>query len=487
MFIKSLKLQEGYIVSEDRFSNYNLIFSKKNSKGKSTYLRLLFYALGYQVPSMKGLDYNEISTELILCERDKEFFIERSMNTISVKIVKEDLCQIFSLPHEHNAMLGYIFDSENQKVISNILGIIYVDQDKGWTLLNRGTVIGKIKFNIEELVAGLASVECDDLLNKRDSLKAEISKYSALLDINELSEEVYSNNKDIFVADEEKEILSSISLLELKIKDVKERIKILDQSIKQEESFWNFIDSMCLYIIHDGKRIEVNRKNIDRSSYSIEYIKARKNILSTDMQQLVDDKIKLKNRLENYYKTHTEITRDYVDTQETIINRQLSTFRFDKDTVSKLLAKAQKDLSKVNKELHGLLKKNNQYIQQIFDYVQKYATILKIDDKIDTKKNYIFTTDLKSFSGAHLQKLVFAFKVAFLKIIEQKLGTKFIFVLDSPRGKELDADNLKLMMSIVDGKLKDNQIFIASIYDDFNYTTRIELKQRAIENRIQEM
>lgn len=483
MFIKSLKLQEGYIEVEDKFSNYNLIFSQKNSKGKSTYLRLLFYALGYPVPSMKGLDYNKISTELILCERNKEFLLERSMDTISVKIVEENLCQIFSLPHEHNAMLGYIFDSDNRKVLNNILGIVYVDQDKGWTLLNRGTVIGKIKFSIEELLAGLASVECDDLLNKKDSLKTEISKYSAMLDINELSEEVYSNNKDIFVADEEKEILSAISLLELKIKDVKEKIKIFDQSLKQEESFWNFIDSMCLCINYDGKIIEVNRENVVRSSYSIEYIKARKNILSTDMHQLVDDKIKLQNSLENYYSTHTEITRDYVDTQETLINRQLSTFRFDKDTVSKLLSKAQKDLYKVNKELHNLLKSNNQYIQQIFDYVQKYATILKINDKIDTKKNYIFTTDLKSFSGAHLQKLVFAFKVAFLKIIEQKLGTKFIFVLDSPRGKELDLDNLGLMMSIVDKELKDNQIFIASIYDDFNYTSKIELNHRAIEER----
>ena len=34
------------------------------------------------------------------------------------------------------------------------------------------------------------------------------------------------------------------------------------------------------------------------------------------------------------------------------------------------------------------------------------------------KEDYIFTSDLKSMSGAVLQKMVFAFKVAFLKVIE---------------------------------------------------------------------
>lgn len=43
---------------------------------------------------------------------------------------------------------------------------MYVDQDKGWTLLNRGTVIGKIKFSIEELLAGLNGIDIDDLIEK---------------------------------------------------------------------------------------------------------------------------------------------------------------------------------------------------------------------------------------------------------------------------------------------------------------------------------
>ena len=55
--------------------------------------------------------------------------------------------------------------------------------------------------------------------------------------------------------------------------------------------------------------------------------------------------------------------------------------------------------------------------------------------------------------------------------------------MDSPRGKELDDENLSLIMDIVKNELLDNQVFIASIYDDFAYDKKIVLKKRAIEDR----
>lgn len=41
-------------------------------------------------------------------------------------------------------------------------------------------------------------------------------------------------------------------------------------------------------------------------------------------------------------------------------------------------------------------------------------------------------------SGVVWQKMVFVFKVAFLKVIEENMNTKLFMVLDSPKGKELD-------------------------------------------------
>lgn len=50
---------------------------------------------------------------------------------------------------------------------------MYVDQDKGWTLLNRGTVIGKIKFSIEELLAGLNGIDIDDFDRKENHTRTK--------------------------------------------------------------------------------------------------------------------------------------------------------------------------------------------------------------------------------------------------------------------------------------------------------------------------
>lgn len=483
MYIKKLVLQEGLFKSYDTFSNITLIHSNENSRGKSTYIRYLFYALGYQIPSMKGVDYLNVSTELYLDERGKEYCIVRTVSDISVVTLDNNAKSIFSLPTEHNAFLGYIFDSDKTKVLNNLIGIMYVDQEKGWSLLNRGTVIGRIKFSIEELLAGLSDKDCDSLLEQKRVLNSNLKKYKAMLDINELSEEVYSNNGEIFITEVEKDLTSKIALIDLKVRDIKEKILSIDSAIVSEERFWKFIDSMQLQIKYGDEIIALSRENIVYSSESIEYLKARKNIISVELRKLLDEKIRLTNKLNEYYANHTELTESLGDTSEVIINRQLSTFSFDKEAVQKMLDKTEKNLKQVNNEIKRKLKTNNDFIQKIYDYVKIYAKKLKIEDSIDARKDYIFTTDLKSFSGANLQKLVFAFKVAFLKVIEEVLGTKLIMVLDSPRGKELDDENLKLIMNIVNSDLKDNQVFIASIYDDFPYTKKIELKERAIEDR----
>ena len=85
-------------------------------------------------------------------------------------------------------------------------------------------------------------------------------------------------------------------------------------------------------------------------------------------------------------------------------------------------------------------------------------------------------------SGAILQKMVFAFKVAFLKVIEEEMDTKLPMVLDSPRGKELDDANAKLIDGLIESELCDNQVIIASIYE-FSHEKCIKIVNKAVENR----
>ena len=65
MLIKSIYIRNGLfertITLED---GVNLIFSQKNSRGKTTLVRLMLYALGYSVPSTKKIKFANCNNKL---------------------------------------------------------------------------------------------------------------------------------------------------------------------------------------------------------------------------------------------------------------------------------------------------------------------------------------------------------------------------------------------------------------------------------------
>lgn len=481
MIIKELILKEGMETNIDLFSEKrNIIYSSTNTKGKSTYLRLMFYALGYPIPNMKGVNYNDISTEITFSEKDNEYIVNREGDLLYLNV--DDNTMTFTLPSEHLAFLSYIFGYENIKILKNLLGFMYVDQDKGWSLLNRGTVIGKIKFSIEELLSGLNDVDIDNLLEQKSKLQLDKDKYMAMLNIHELSEQVYERNGEVFISDVEKELTEKIAYCNLKIENAKQSLKELNSVILKEKQFYDYIDAMCLSVQKDDVIIPVNRETLVNSTANYEYLKARRSILVTDIEKLKRERSVFEVKLNDYVNKNMQITLFNDETKNVIIDKQLATLNIDQKIVEQLLDKSKEELKQVNSSIKSRIKNNNPYITKIYDYVFKYAKLLGVDDKMVYKEDFIFTSDLKSMSGAVLQKMVFAFKVAFLKVIEENMNTKLFMVLDSPKGKELDEDNTQLVENLIHEELQHNQIFIASIYD-FNCDKKIEIKERAIENR----
>ena len=305
MIIKQLILKEGMDCSSDSFSDKrNLIFSKTNTKGKTTYLRLLFYSLGYPIPNMKGINFEKIETTIVFSEKGREYTVERNGNFLQLSVESEKIC--FTLPSEHDAFLSYIFQYENTKVIRNLLGFLYIDQDKGWSLLNRGTVVGRIKFNIEELLAGLNNTDISDLLDKRKRLEYDKNKYSALLNIQELSEQVYENHGEIFVSDVEKDLSEKISYINLKISNLNDSLREINALIRSEKQFFNYIDSMKLYVKGPNGDIRVTKDTLVNAPESTEFLKARQSVLVTDIEKLKRQKPVLSR---NYQTTLLRILR----------------------------------------------------------------------------------------------------------------------------------------------------------------------------------
>lgn len=483
MIIKSFYLKEKLVDNVDAFSNKrNLIYSKSNSKGKSTYLRLLFYSLGYSIPQMKDIKYSDIVTELYFEEKGIEFCVTRDENFFWIENLTNQEVIYYSLPSEHEAFLAYIFCYDNVKVLKNLLGIIYVDQDKGWSLLNRGKVIGKIGFSIEELLAGLNNVDCDELLAEKSRLESEKRKYTALLNIQELSDEVYEKNGEIFIADIEKDFQNKIALCNLKIGHAKKALMEIEAVLREDKAFYNYIDTMKLEVQQDGVVIPVNRSTIRNAKSNLEFLKAKRAILLTNIEKINREKLVIQDKLQDYLEKNTPITMLMGPSADIIINRQLASVSIDQTMVEGLLEETTNRLKEVNRLLKFKIKNNNPFIDKIYKYVLKYAKILNVDDKMTNKADYIFTDDLKSMSGAILQKMVFAFKIAFLKVIEEEMQTRLFMVLDSPKGKELDDDNSQLIDKLIFEELAENQVIIASIYE-FTSEKRITIENKAIEGR----
>ena len=199
MRIEKLILEEKPNVCDDTFhKNFNLITSNDtNSSGKSTYCRLIFYALGYTVPSTEGIVFDKLDTTIFIENKGKKFVVKRSAKILTVELENETWVKQYALPEEHISFVAYVFGVDNLRVARNLLGLMYIDQEKGWTLFNRGKVIGNNRFSIDQLVAALKNIDCEELFREQEVIESEIEKYQAFLNMNSIKEEYYENNNNL--------------------------------------------------------------------------------------------------------------------------------------------------------------------------------------------------------------------------------------------------------------------------------------------------
>lgn len=489
MIITRIELTEGFETSIDIMKKgFNLFTSEnQNSIGKSTYCRLIFHSLGFSVPSTEGINFNKICSKIFLKERNKSFIITRENKLLSVEIKEENFKNNFKLPEEHFSFLSFLFECKNIRIIKNLLGLMYIDQEKGWTLLNRGKVIGNNRFSIDELVAGLKNIDCEELFNKRELLESQIERYQSLLNINIIKEQYYKDNNNLEIMNVGQEMKKDIASKQLEIDDIVRKIKQIDAVIRQDKTFFEYIESMNLYFKTKEGSIKITRDRIENSN-NIEYLKAYKSILNNRIYELEKEKLKLVSNYEKVTYGQQNIFNENIHINvEQGINSQLSSLNLDVSSIKKLIEENKQELQQINSSIRNKIRQGNEYIKLIYDKFHENAVLLGVEKSISDKSDYIFTDDLKCRTGAIFQKLIIAYKVAVMQVVETVLNTKLLFVIDSPKSKELDDKNTELIMNFLKLKLNENQVIIFSIFDEKDlfiiFDNKIVFKNRAIENR----
>ena len=175
----------------------NLIHSLANSRGKTTLLRIMLYSIGYSVPNTKHIKFENCKVEsqitldsgevLVLCRESRDY----------IELKQNDSITTYVLPSDEATLHKIIFKANYPELINNLLGIFYFDQEKGWTLLNRGVVIGSIRFNIEELIRGIAEIDCSELYRQKETKRQDLLKYKQMFSVSKYQETIDSENEVI--------------------------------------------------------------------------------------------------------------------------------------------------------------------------------------------------------------------------------------------------------------------------------------------------
>jgi hypothetical protein len=475
MKIKSLKIQKGlFHWFFDFDSPVVQIYSQNNSTGKTSLLRFLLYSMGFSIPNTKGLKMEEYSCTLLL-ENDLNQKIEiiRSQDYCSFKYIGKNNANYFSLPADKEILLSKLFNTENNNIINNILGAMYVDQEKGWTLLNRGMVIGSNHFNIHNFVQGIGNIDCEELYSALSYLNHQLDKYKSMFDVATYQQQIQDITKIQTYDSINDEINRKIITLQLQKKPLVIEFEELKKVLNKNKNFKNYIAQMRLAVKDSaGKIIPVNEKTIIGYGDNIEYISTKINILKTQITK-IDNQIKY--LVEEKRETTPLIP---VATMIEKFDADISKINIDYNAVKNIMnivnSEKQQTLDKINEKT----KSKSEIINVLNDIIRKYAEELGIDNKyLSNKKDYIFTSDLKSLSGAVFHKIVFSFKLAYIYSLKYFVNINVPIILDSPRGKEIDEKNISDMINLLKRDFSDHQIIIASIYKyDFDKFKEISLE-----------
>ena len=454
MLIKSLRIQDGLSSREYDFSALTVVHSVHNGVGKTTLLRCLLYALGYAVPSMKGLRFDKLEFTLFVVSGDG---VQRELirHGMLMAVRAEGAEERYSLPYEQHKLHELIFGIAEQSVLDNLLGTYYFDQEKGWTLLNRGKVVGKISFSIENFLRGLSGCPCQKECDELAVVSDDIHKYQQMLSVAVYKEEIFEGLGDKPTEEVRKDILQ----LQNECVPLERERARLQGIIAQNNSFEKYIGSMGL---------RVRGKNDPEIPVTIETIigfKEIKNLVLAKLEEIDYRLASLRGRIrkaEARFMQAQELFEIHSEADAKSFDRDLLRIQIDKDAVERMISKLKVRQKRLRTTLQRALMTGSTVVSDLTKLVLFYVQEFGLDKKYGLD---VFTSDLKSLSGAILHRMVFAFRISYIKLIAEKTGCRLPIIIDSPNGREVEKKLVDKMMSILLRDFSDHQIIIATIYN----------------------
>ncbi|MBQ0153350.1 MAG: hypothetical protein KBS70_01030 [Bacteroidales bacterium] len=481
MRFKSIYLREAFEERHIEWSVNNLIHSDNNSKGKTTLLRLLLYSIGYNIPNTHDIKFEKCIVESVI-ETDSYEEISFKRNARNhIFVTKNNESQTYILPSQECELHQFIFGISNTDVLDNLLGTFYFDQEHGWQSMNKGIVIGGVRFNTEELIRGIADIDCRKEKQQREKLSHEISRLQQMLSISQYQAQIDTETMNMSGTSFNTQIESQIVQQQMSLNILKAELIRIDKALQANKNIRKYIEDLKLIVkLSDGQEVPVTKDNIVGMEDTINYLEVkRKNIAGkyNNISKIIENKAKLIHR-EDLQQSFF----DNVESIQDIFDQKISQIPINAVYVQRKIEQLKKERDTINERIRALTyfdrgAKISDSIFKTINYILE-----KLGDEPLSSLDNIFVTNKKELSGAILHKRVFAYRLACLLEVEKKYNINLPIILDSPRGKEIDNENISNMMLLLNKEFKKNQIIVASIYDyNLDNLHRVEIKNHLIE------
>jgi len=458
-----------------KFEECNVVYSEKNSTGKTTLLRSILYGMGYDIHNTKEVKFDRFEIGLEIT-RDEQIYKTRRIENI-LSINGED----YELPTQLEKSHSIIFGIGNLQIIENILGVIYFDQDNGWTNYGTQSKSFGIKFNLDGFFRGLNNIDVQNIYTIQQEIKTcneKINKYKLLYDLGEYQKQ-YSKeitNKFEYITVNQKNEMER-QRYQQQLSDIEKEIDTIDKIIKKNDGFAGYIEKHKVYVAipNSNERLLLTREYIADYDRVEDINKARLNILKIERSKIKGKIAKYEKEIENQL-TMRGLTLE--DTENELQNKLSQVEKIDPIQVKAFLDRYSNRKKECEEKLKQLTKQENIYIAKCKEIIARYAKEIGgvgFSDEFD-----IFSQNKGKFSGAMLHKLVFICKLAYIELLSEYLQYKIPIIIDSPAGREIEQESINIMLSILKRDFGNHQIIIASInkYDNIFENIRIIELQR---------
>ena len=459
------------------FLNKTIVYSEKNSKGKTSLIRFLLHGLLFDIASTQFLPMNEYKVEIEIERNDQIITVSRAKTHVEIK-EKNEVVGIYDLTKHIDKVTAqsYIFGLDgNEALLRNLLGSFFVDQDVGWSMTNHGNVTKSYNtFDISDFIASFSNrLALEAIESEIKNKNKEIKKYVALKDLSLLNEEKRIKTHIEFERPDDDLNQKKMSLI-IRYNEEKNINSMVSKSLGNIDSFKQLINDFKIRIKHNGQ---------DPFVLSVDDIDGFQSTSSMLEARLLESNIKLKNYEKEIRKVDQEILNNKRDVSVAEMSDKLiSTIgELDQIKLETIVNELSEQKEKLIKEKKSIASNDNNVQVKLNSYICQMAKNIGVyDDYISKTKGILYSKESSRWSGAILNKIVLCYRYAYIMIIKEVFNIDMPFIIDSPGASELTEDNVKLIVEGVFSLLKTNQVIISttlqSIKNDarFNKTILIE-------------